>query len=466
VNVLSWFNSLTSSALVFKRYCGQAVEDDDTFGDSDSSDNDYADYDPESRRQCAAHHANSDSDDSPQSRTHFAVPLHSRANQRGGGQYGEDDLSNSSEIDLEEEEHTLRAFKGFGRMAAHLVTPSASVADISCMRDAPPDISFGALPTLSRPRPPGRAKGTAGARAGAAAGATIGRGGGGGGERGGGDGVGSSMSEEQPSDVSQEQATDGGLHSFSEQGGLRDAALYSFSSSFYHQHSFSDGQVAVPCFRALPPGPPPIEWGGDGNAVAVGEVGSLPMLPPLPPLPTAHGNGGWKWVQNGEGDAAVAAAGVGRTHGGSRESQGGGSYDSEHSEYDVSLNLDVGARVAGGQGNGVGGGVVGGGVASRVALGAALGGGKSLPHMLPHPHLLPKPHLLPQPHHAQVEKDNLQEEWGRVSKGEGSSPPCAHDTDDSRPPAHNPSPPTSAPPLPSSHPSVPPPPPGIHVHAT
>ena len=193
----SWIKRMAQRNPILARCTNkEAVEDDDTFADSESSEDDYADYDPEgARARAAGSQIDVDSDSSPQSRFNTPASVLNRVHQA----LSDGNSSGSGEIDFEDQDDTKRAFQGFSRMV-NLVTPSASLADVAEGRHEP---VFGALPTLSRPRPPGRAR-SCSARGAAG-----------------------------------ENPEDGGLDSF--------------SSSFYHQRSFDGGEV--PSFRALPPQP-------------------------------------------------------------------------------------------------------------------------------------------------------------------------------------------------------------------
>ena len=159
----SWIKRMAKKSPIFARCTNkEAVDDDDTFGDSHSSGDDYTDYDPESRSQHAMRSEQDSDEEEPQSRSRISQTMQLRA-QLEHGEDKENEEAMSGDIDFEEDDDTFRAFRGFGRMAANVVTPSVSFADVSegGARGAPgaqqqPEISFGALPTLSRPRPPGR----------------------------------------------------------------------------------------------------------------------------------------------------------------------------------------------------------------------------------------------------------------------------------------------------------------------
>jgi hypothetical protein len=294
----SWIKRMAQRNPILARCTNkEAVEDDDTFADSESSGDDYADYDPEgARARAAGSQIVVDSDSSPQSRFNIPASVLNLAHQA----LSDGNSSGSGEIDFEEEDDTKRAFQGFSRMV-NLVTPSASLADVAGGRHEP---VFGALPTLSRPRPPGRA------RSSSARGAAG------------------------------ENPEDGGLDSF--------------SSSFYHQRSFDGGEV--PSFRALPP-QPAVYHVPDHDKGSLVPFSSLPPLPPLPaPQPpnaggeAGGGPGSWRWVAEGHDVVDASARGVDArvlSRGASASHEGGDGQEGGESEGDGG-----GAGVAGGGGGG------------------------------------------------------------------------------------------------------------------
>ena len=95
----------------------QAVEDDDTYGESDSSENEHEDYDPEDSRRTlnASEHsppqAEHNSDEEPQSAEYFhrSVSVHAGCVfAAAGGGYQRHGYANSTEIDYDPEDDGFR----------------------------------------------------------------------------------------------------------------------------------------------------------------------------------------------------------------------------------------------------------------------------------------------------------------------------------------------------------------------
>ena len=117
----SWLKKQQSKAKSMFARCTnrEAVDDDDTFRDSDSSDNcdithhtDYTDFDPEARRERAEARspvqADEDSDDMPS----WALAPAGMA--RPHAQSSDEDIDVEFDAEAEEEDATRRAFRGFG----------------------------------------------------------------------------------------------------------------------------------------------------------------------------------------------------------------------------------------------------------------------------------------------------------------------------------------------------------------
>ena len=202
-------------------------------------------------------------------------------------------------------------------MAADIVTPQVSLAKVAlsggCTGSGGNEIQFGDLPTLGRPRPPGRSRGAVAA---VSSGARLGYG----------------VDGSSKGDDGVDREDDGGLNSF--------------SSSFYGGNALyarvSSEMSQVPCFRALPPQPgagagtfsvtakdrEALGDGGDEVDFENDEAGfaPLPRLPPLPPIPAGEGGAdGESERQSVRAEEEVARQdGVGPSGGGEEVDKGRG----------------------------------------------------------------------------------------------------------------------------------------------